>query len=114
MFCPQCRSEYREGFTRCAECGVDLIVESPPQRGPSDTQIEKDLDPVVVFTSANAGETALVKSLLEASSVAIYSVNDFYSTSDWRGAREGIIAVPRHQEELAREVLREYRGREPR
>lgn len=25
MFCPNCRSEFRSGFTRCAHCGVDLV-----------------------------------------------------------------------------------------
>lgn len=25
MFCPLCKSEYREGFTRCADCDVDLV-----------------------------------------------------------------------------------------
>ena len=24
MFCPQCRTEYREGFTECADCRVSL------------------------------------------------------------------------------------------
>ena len=24
--CPQCKAEYRQGMTRCADCGVDLIV----------------------------------------------------------------------------------------
>src|SRR6267378_3348050 len=27
MFCPQCNAEYRPGFTRCADCDVDLISE---------------------------------------------------------------------------------------
>jgi hypothetical protein len=27
MFCPQCRCEYRAGFTRCGECEVDLVAE---------------------------------------------------------------------------------------
>jgi hypothetical protein len=27
MICPQCRAEYREGFDRCADCGVPLVVE---------------------------------------------------------------------------------------
>ena len=39
MFCPECRDEFREGFTRCASCEVDLVgdlssVESTPARGP--------------------------------------------------------------------------------
>ena len=25
MFCPQCRVEYRPGFTRCTDCDVDLV-----------------------------------------------------------------------------------------
>jgi hypothetical protein len=29
MFCPQCNAEYRPGFTRCADCDVDLVNESP-------------------------------------------------------------------------------------
>lgn len=27
MFCPQCKVEYRKGFTRCADCDVDLVHE---------------------------------------------------------------------------------------
>jgi hypothetical protein len=25
MFCPQCKYEYRDGFTHCADCDVDLV-----------------------------------------------------------------------------------------
>jgi hypothetical protein len=25
MFCPQCKVEYRQGFTRCADCDVELV-----------------------------------------------------------------------------------------
>lgn len=28
MFCPQCRVEYRPGFTHCTDCDVDLVHES--------------------------------------------------------------------------------------
>jgi hypothetical protein len=27
MFCPKCKSEYREGFNTCADCGTELIEE---------------------------------------------------------------------------------------
>jgi hypothetical protein len=26
MICPRCQSEYREGFTRCADCDVELVM----------------------------------------------------------------------------------------
>ena len=29
MFCPQCNAEYRPGFTRCADCDVELVNEPP-------------------------------------------------------------------------------------
>jgi len=29
MFCPQCHYEYREGFTSCPDCEVDLVAEPP-------------------------------------------------------------------------------------
>jgi len=29
MFCPQCKVEYRPGFTHCADCDVDLVWELP-------------------------------------------------------------------------------------
>src|SRR5437879_5496681 len=30
MFCPQCKAEYRPGFTRCSDCDVELVCEPPP------------------------------------------------------------------------------------
>ncbi len=29
MFCPECKSEYRQDFTRCTDCDVDLVHELP-------------------------------------------------------------------------------------
>jgi hypothetical protein len=31
MICPQCKAEYRPGFTRCADCDVDLVWELPKE-----------------------------------------------------------------------------------
>jgi hypothetical protein len=33
MYCPQCKAEYRPGFTRCADCDVDLVYEAPASSG---------------------------------------------------------------------------------
>lgn len=37
MFCPECRAEYRPGFTRCSDCDADLVHEIPEQ----DTRVPK-------------------------------------------------------------------------
>ena len=31
MFCPECRAEYREGFTECSDCGLPLVRELSPE-----------------------------------------------------------------------------------
>lgn len=60
MICPQCRSEYRTGFVRCASCDVDLVsevsladleTESPlaPSRARIDTALEAELFPFCGF-----------------------------------------------------------------
>ncbi len=35
MFCPQCKAEYRQGFTRCTDCDTDLVYEPPAPSGGS-------------------------------------------------------------------------------
>jgi hypothetical protein len=35
MWCPRCRTEYRQGYTTCADCGAELVEELPPV-GPTD------------------------------------------------------------------------------
>jgi hypothetical protein len=49
MFCPSCRTEYREGFTECSDCGVALVAELPPEE--LDRLVE-GLMPVFVTTDA--------------------------------------------------------------
>lgn len=33
MFCPQCKAEYRQGFTVCADCDVPLVWQLPASSG---------------------------------------------------------------------------------
>jgi hypothetical protein len=56
MFCPQCRDEFRPGFTRCERCNVDLVedlsrVERPARAAP--------VDPVAVRMADYCGFLAL-------------------------------------------------------
>ena len=34
MFCPVCEAEYRPGFAKCSDCGVDLVAELPLEDSP--------------------------------------------------------------------------------
>lgn len=57
MICPNCRAEYRDGFTRCSDCDVDLVWSIADETTP-ETQLVK------VFESGNAALIPLVQSLL--------------------------------------------------
>jgi hypothetical protein len=58
MYCPECGSEYREGFVECADCGVPLTA-APPAEEPV-----PDLDLVTVLAVEDPGRLALAESLL--------------------------------------------------
>ncbi len=49
MICPQCKAEYRPGFTVCADCEVPLVAQLPtPPSGPADPTEPGD-DPFCAF-----------------------------------------------------------------
>src|SRR5580692_12909350 len=42
MFCPDCKSEYRPGFTHCSDCDVDLVAALPgPQSHASLSKLKR-------------------------------------------------------------------------
>jgi hypothetical protein len=52
MYCPQCKAEYRPGFTRCADCDVELVYEPPASAsdlGETGAQVENSEDPFCSF-----------------------------------------------------------------
>jgi Putative prokaryotic signal transducing protein len=72
MFCPNCGGEYREGFTRCEDCDVDLVAVLPEapvaQHDPADvTTVFSTNDPVVWMTA---------KSLLDEAGIPYVARNE--------------------------------------
>jgi hypothetical protein len=41
MFCPQCKTEYRRGFTCCTDCDVDLVEALPDQELSPDEELKE-------------------------------------------------------------------------
>lgn len=62
MFCPNCKTEYREGFSRCSDCGADLVRELSKQ-GKSGSS---DFTELVWMGSDSVSHDAVQKLLLAA------------------------------------------------
>jgi hypothetical protein len=70
MFCPNCKAEYRERFTHCADCDVDLVeslAASPSSGGElGDSGEVVDLDaPELLWSGVDVGAFEQIRSALD-------------------------------------------------
>jgi hypothetical protein len=75
MFCPQCKAEYRVGFTRCSDCGVELVdlLPAEPVEPAEPLDPRRDLDSslefVVIRTYANQLAADIARAMLESAGI---------------------------------------------
>jgi Putative prokaryotic signal transducing protein len=97
MFCPQCKTEYREGFTTCSDCGVPLVSELPAE--PESHYV----DYVEVLDTYNPGDIAVIKSLLDSEGITYYFLGDHLTLRPMGDAAR--LMVAREDAQSARELL---------
>jgi hypothetical protein len=66
MFCPNCEAEYRDGFTRCSDCGVALVEHLGEIH--SNTP-EQSNAPEVLWTGTDPGMIGYIKDALESAKI---------------------------------------------
>ena len=71
MICPNCKAEYRHGIYVCAECDVPLVDVLPDDEQPGNTEPQDNVF-MDIFISSNAGEIAMIKSLLDDAGIDYY------------------------------------------
>ena len=106
MYCPQCRVEYREGFTECSDCHIPLLAGTlPPETaGPSDPA----LGLIVVLETNDRIQLALVKGLLEDAGIPFFvlgQIATLVQDVDPFLHKWVRVQVPRDREAEARELL---------
>lgn len=98
MFCPKCGTEYREGFSVCADCNCDLVDELPPEEEPEFTEY------VEIMGTYNPADVALVKSILDAENIAYYFNAEHFMNV--RPLAELVrLMVKKDEAEKAKEIL---------
>lgn len=111
MYCPECRSEYREGFTTCVDCEVALVSELPPEDHAGESL-------VTVFAEGDPGLLALAYSLLHDAGIPYFQQGE--SLQDLFGRIGGFstvagpvqIQVPESRAQEAQELLSDLESAE--
>lgn len=106
MYCPQCRVEYRDGFTECSDCHVPLLTGRPllEPPGPFDPALEL----VVVLNTNEPVQLALAKGMLEEAGIPFYVLGQIAKLiQDVDGFLHKWVRlqVPRDREAEARQLL---------
>ena len=70
MYCPECGSEYREGFVQCGDCEIPL-VDNPPLEPE-----HPDIRFVTVLEAGDPGEIALAESILMEAQIPYFKKGD--------------------------------------
>lgn len=102
MFCPKCGSEYREGFSKYADCGDDLIEGLPPEAEDEVLYVEM----VEVFSTYNPGDIAVIKSVLDGEDVHYYFQGENANIMIGAGAYARLL-VKADQVDRVRDILQE-------
>ena len=100
MFCPRCRTEYREGFSVCVDCDSDLVDELPPEEKP------EFIEYVEIMGTYNPADVALIKSILDAENITYYFNAEHFMYV--RPLAEPVrLMVKTDEAEKAKEILRD-------
>ncbi len=102
MFCPKCKSEYREGFYKCADCGVDLIAEQPLEL----TEAVSYVDLVEIYSTYRQSDIAFIKSVLDGEGITYFFEGENPTLIMWAGAYARLL-VKAEEAPRAREILQE-------
>jgi hypothetical protein len=101
MFCPNCRTEYVEGISVCADCGVPLIAKlDEDDKSSESAELEE------ILATFNAGDIALIKSILDGEGITYYFSGE-ESNYMLPLTQPPKLMVPKDQAEQAREVLKD-------
>jgi hypothetical protein len=116
MFCPVCKSEYRLGFTHCADCDADLVEHLPASDAAATTagQNSVDLDaPELLWSGVDTGAFAQIRAALDSAAIP-YNDEPLEARLLYASLRNPLeIWIQRVDHDRAHKILTELFGEEP-
>lgn len=118
-WCPKCGSEYRDGFTECASCGVKLVDKlTGEQKKQAEMEERREMvlpegmsRPVAVFTAKNRLEAESIEDMLRDNDIPVFDrPAAFRQIQSYSGAdaRFGVeLVVDASQTARARQLIDE-------
>jgi hypothetical protein len=106
VYCPQCGTEYRDGFTECSDCHVPLLTGEAPEEAAD--SFDPTLDLVVVMESNDRVQFAMARGLLEDAGIPFFilgQIGTLVNDVDGFLHKWVKLQVPRDREQEARELL---------
>ena len=100
MFCPECRSEYREGIQACPTCQVPLVAALEPEPELEFVEFEE------ILQTYNPADIAFIKSLLESEGINYLFQGEFFNQIG-PPVTPARLLIRKDQAEVAREILKE-------
>jgi hypothetical protein len=107
-YCPLCRAEYQSGVTTCADCGVELNSEPPPE--PAGPAADEEMVPVfdapdqmAAITVASMLEQEGIRAIVRSEQIAMFDGAAMMLRPRW-----GRVLAMAQDEERARMAIDEY------
>jgi len=101
MFCPQCKSEFREGYTICKDCNIELMEALPDEDFPEKEPYSE------ILHSVQKENIGLIKSILDAENID-YKIFDEFFGNLYPVPGTNRIYVLKSDFEAATELLKDF------
>lgn len=106
IFCPNCKAEYREGFTRCADCEVDLVDKLPEEKN-DEFEIDPDINFVEILRSTDLIDIAFIKGMLDSAGIHYFIKGDMMRNI--RPVDPAVLMVVEDEAEEAIKILNDLK-----
>jgi hypothetical protein len=104
MFCPQCKTEYRPGFSRCADCGSELVDALPEETEEVQEREGDNAKLVAILETMDQSDVVSIRMALDGEGIEYFLQGD--ALSGFRNVDPVVLLVREDDAARVRELLK--------